>query len=518
MPDPTDKCEWVAAGASALGRLIAGGPTTGSSEPLPDLLAAVLDAVPDGIAVMDRERRMIFENRAMRERFNEAKHASVYLDGDARTDLGLECPVASVLVDGRPHQVIRETRLADGELVHLELGATPLFDAERRLAGVLAVVRDEAVEAQTAQLHRAKETLRRILDGIPAAISLLDASTGDTLFRNRAAAALPPEVTEAILASICSGLHCERLLAPTSARLVEHVDEHGDLRVFETFAYPVPAVSEGRTLDIVYARDITLRRRLEQQAIRNERLAVVGELAAGLAHEIRTPLTSISNSVKLLESAIPKEAGDEARLVLGIIAKESKRLSGLLTGFLKFARPRPPEPVPTDLNALVRGVVDVALGSRVQTEQVTVRLDLAEGLPLAPIDPDQLQQAVLNIVSNALDAAATPSGASRSKAAAAGVAPAQVVIRTQGPGDGASGWSITVTDTGAGIESADLPRLFEPFFSKGKGDGTGLGLAIAKRIVEAHAGSIEVGSTPGKGATFTVVLPAASSSAPLEGA
>src|SRR5512145_1618754 len=109
----------------------------------PAWLAAVLDAVPDGIAVMDREHRVVFENRAMRERFNEAKRASAYLDGDARRDLGLECPADSALADGLPHHVIREIRLADGEQVYLELGATPLFDTESRLAGVLTVVRDE---------------------------------------------------------------------------------------------------------------------------------------------------------------------------------------------------------------------------------------------------------------------------------------------------------------------------------------------------------------------------------------
>lgn len=526
---PADPFDWLVAGGSPLGRLLA----AGAGSRLPDFLTAVLDAVPDGIAVVDADRRRVFENRAMRERFDEARRASAYLDGDARTDLGLECPAASALADGVGHHVVRELRLPDGERVYLELASTPLRAADGRVVGALMIVRDEtrrvslererqrhaarleqAVEARTAELHRAKETLQRILDGIPAAISLLDASTGATLFRNRAAASLPAEVTDAVLRSLCRGREAERLPMPTSARLVEHVDGQGEVQVFEAFAYPVPAPNEGRTLDIVYARDITLRRRLEAQAIRNERLAVVGELAAGLAHEVRTPLTSISNSVRLLEGALPPDAGDEARLVLGIIAKESRRLSGLLTDFLRFARPRPPEPVATDLNALVRGVVDLARRSRAQAEHVAVRLDLADDLAAAPVDPDQLRQALLNVVVNAIDAAA----AGLEAGPGAGRAAAEVMVRTHGPGEGAFGWSIAVADTGPGIEAADLPRLFEPFFSKGKCDGTGLGLAIAKRIVEAHAGRIDVASVPGSGATFIVTLPAASGSAPLEGA
>jgi signal transduction histidine kinase len=559
-PDPLEAAvalpaerDWLAAGASALGRLIGSGP----GGRLPDILAAVLDAVPDGILVLDRGQRVLYQNRASRERFADAMRASDYLDGDARVDLGVECPAASVLVDGLPHDVVREIRLADGERAFLAFRATPLFDGDSRLVGVLAVVRDEtrrvwlererarqngdepvparagvtalalerdrqryaarleqAVEARTAQLHRAKETLQQILDGIPDAIGLFDSVTGDVLFRNRAAESLSPGIRQAIRDALCQSCETERLLSLTKPRLVEHVDAQGRLHVLETFAYPVPSLIEGRSLDIVFARDITERRILEQHAIRNERLAVVGELAAGLAHEIRTPLTSISNSVKLLEGVLPGDAGDEARLVLGIIAKESKRLSGLLTDFLKFARPRAPEPRATDLNGLVRSVVEVARTGRSHAARVRVGLDLADGLPLAPVDPDQFQQALLNIVVNAFDAAA----AAVEREAPEGVAAAKVTVRTQGPGDGAFGWSITVTDTGHGIDQADLPRLFEPFFSKGKCDGIGLGLAITKRIVEAHAGRIEVTSTPGSGAAFTVILPAASGSAPLEGA
>ncbi|HEY8369242.1 MAG TPA: ATP-binding protein [Thermodesulfobacteriota bacterium] len=536
--------DWLAAGASALGRLIGAGVGNGSWQ----LLAAILDAVPDGIQVVDREHRVLYENRAFRERFSEAARTSNYFEGDVRTDLGVECPAASVLVDGLPHEVIRESRFADGERAFLEFRSTPLFDGDSRLVGVLTVVHDEtrrvwlereragrngdgpaparagataltlerdrqryaarleqAVEARTAQLHRAKETLQQILDGIPDAIALFDSASGATLFRNRAAESLPHDIRRAIRDAICAACETDRLRSKTCARLVEHVDAQGRLRVFEAFAYPVAGMMEGRTLDIVFARDITERRALEQHAIRNERLAVVGELAAGLAHEIRTPLTSISNSVKLLEGLLAGNSSQDAHLVLGIIAKESKRLSGLLTDFLKFARPRPPEPKPSDLNALVRSVVEVARTGRPHAARVQVTLDLDDRLPLAPVDPDQFQQALLNVVVNAFDAVRD-------------AATAQVTIRTKGPGDGTFGWSISVSDTGPGIDPADVSRLFEPFFSKGKCDGTGLGLAIAKRIVDAHAGRIEVTSVPGEGAAFTIILPAASGSAPLEGA
>lgn len=541
--DPVGR-DWLAAGAAALGVVVA----DGVRARVPDLLAAVLDAVPDGVKVSDRDGRAVYENRALRERFGPALQASCYLDGDARMDLGLECPAASVLTDGLPHEVVREVTLADGGRAYFEYRSMPLFDAESRLAGVLTVVRDEtrrvllereraraaadgpaperrtgewlafererqrfatrlqqAVEARTAEVERGRETLRSILDGIPDAIALVEDDDGRLVFKNAAAEALPEDLKRTLKQTLCrSTLAAGR----TVTRTVEHTGADGRTHVFETFAYPVPGVRAGRTLAIQYARDITERKALERQAIRNERLAVVGELAAGLAHEIRTPLTSISNSVRLLEGALPGDVNDDVRLVLGIIAKESKRLSALLTDFLKFARPRPPRPVATDLNALVREVARIARASRPQAEGVALDLDLGGDLPLAPVDPDQLQQAVLNVVVNALEA-------SLAKGGAAGRA--WVRLGTAGPRQGRAGWEIAVTDTGPGIDPTDRARLFEPFFSK-KSDGTGLGLAIAKRIVDAHAGRIEVTTAPGAGATFTLVLPAASGSAPLEGA
>ncbi len=534
-----DVHDWVAAGTAALGSLLGdrlGGLPTGSEA----LLGTILDALPDGVKLVDREMRVVHENRAMRERFAPALAGSTYVLGDARTDAGLECPAASALLDGLPHEAVREVTLADGERAYFDIRSTPLFDREGRLVGALMLVRDETlrvlldrdrardgaevqaaprrtgswmlfelertrytarlqqqVEARTAELARAKETLHSILDGIPDPIALVDASDCRLLFTNAAAKALPDDLTQTLKQCLCRmTLEAGR----TVTRQIEHVDSEGRRRVFESFVYPAPSIKAGRTLAIYFARDITERLALQQQVIRAERLAVVGELAAGLAHEIRTPLTSISNSVRLLQGTLPGAGGEDARLLLGIIAKEAKRLSALLTDFLKFARPRPPRPAPTDLNGLVREVVRLARDGRVHAEAVSVELALADDLPEAPVDRDQLQQALLNLVVNGLEACL-------SVRREPGAQPPRLTVRTAGPGQGRAGWEITISDTGPGIAPEDRARLFEPFFSK-KPDGTGLGLAITKRILDAHGGRIEVSSAPGAGATFTLVLPA----------
>ncbi len=525
--------DWLASGAAALGALLGEGLAATGPAGAHDLLAAILDAIPDGVRVVDPEGAVLYENRALRERIGPAIACSAYFDGDARLDAGIECPSASALLDGLPHEVVREVACAGGERAYFELRSTPFFDRTGRLAGALTVVRDEtarvtlereraryaarleqAVEARTAELERAREMFRSILDGIPDMIALLDAAEGKLIFANAAAQALPEDTVRALRTALCQ---TSLMAGRTVTRILEHVDAAGRARVFESFAYPVPSMKEGGTLSIHFARDITARRALEQQAIRNERLAVVGELAAGLAHEIRTPLTSISNSVRLLEGALPAEAGEETRLVLGIIAKEARRLSALLADFLTFARPRPPRPVPTDLNGLVREAVGIARRSRPQAEAVAVELALAEEIPEAPVDRDQLQQALLNILTNGLDACLADACLANARPEAARPAAARLTVRTAGPRQGRAGWEIAVSDSGPGIAPQDLPRLFEPFFSK-KPDGTGLGLAITKRIVDAHGGRVEVLSQPGAGASFTVVLPAASGAGPLQGA
>lgn len=217
------------------------------------------------------------------------------------------------------------------------------------------------------------------------------------------------------------------------------------------------------------------------------------EPLASLAHELRTPLASISNAVALLERALPPTADDETRLLVGMIGRESKRAARLLSDVLASTRPRPPRPVPTDLGQLVVEAVTVARAGRPDAEHVVVELAFEPGLPPARVDPDQLEQVLLNLIANGLDACL---------AARSGAAP-RLTIRTAG----GAGCTITVADTGPGLEPADLARIFEPFFTRKPG-GTGLGLAVTRRIVEAHGGRVVVQSRPGEGSAFTVVLPA----------
>ncbi|HET9481207.1 MAG TPA: ATP-binding protein [Candidatus Polarisedimenticolia bacterium] len=241
------------------------------------------------------------------------------------------------------------------------------------------------------------------------------------------------------------------------------------------------------------------RRRMEGRLRNAQRLASLGQLAAGLAHEIGTPLNVIAGRAESLQR---KLSGNEpADRSLGIITAQIDRISRIVRGMLDFARMREPSPVRLDLGHAVRSVVDL-IDPRLESSGVRVELAVPPNLPRVVADSDRMQQVILNVISNALDA--MPRGgllrieASHEPAASEPSDDARPCV------------TVTFTDTGEGIESRNLDRVFDPFFTtKEVGKGTGLGLSIAYGIVQEHGGWMEIESAVDRGTRVTVRLPAA---------
>jgi two-component system, NtrC family, sensor histidine kinase HydH len=237
----------------------------------------------------------------------------------------------------------------------------------------------------------------------------------------------------------------------------------------------------------------TLRRYfvLQQESARQERLAALGEMAAVLAHEIRNPLGAIKGLAQFLGE---KQAADPAQWEMTrTIADEATRLERLVNDLLTYARPRLPNRQPTDLP----GVLDEVLrwvGPAADAAGVVCRLDVAGNALQISADPEQLKQLFGNLVLNAIQAMRAGGR----------------LTLTQRPLDGISrtrrAVEVAVEDTGAGISEADLPRIFEPFYTT-RSKGTGLGLAICTQIAAAHGGTIRVARTGPKGTTILVTLP-----------
>ncbi len=241
---------------------------------------------------------------------------------------------------------------------------------------------------------------------------------------------------------------------------------------------------------VVTFQDLTKIRELEEEMRRRERLAMVGELAAGMAHEIRNPLASLSGSMQELHRDLaPKNILDgENRRLMEIALREAERLDKLVKDFLSFARPTPPRRAEHDLRQLISETVALLRRSGECGREIEFDIRLPEPLT-AEVDPDQMRQVFWNLGINALEAMGP-----RGRLDISG----QVL-----PEEGAI--EIVFRDTGSGIAPQDLPRIFTPFFTT-KTTGSGLGLAIVRRVVDDHGGRISVSSRGNGGTRFTLRL------------
>jgi two-component system sensor histidine kinase HydH len=250
---------------------------------------------------------------------------------------------------------------------------------------------------------------------------------------------------------------------------------------------PVRSADEIGELSAAFNTAATDLRRARDDLVAASKLAFVGELAAGMAHEIRTPLGILRSSAQMLGRASEGPPAERQELVDMLIG-EVDRLDRVVTGLTELARPRKLAVQPTPLNELLGRALDFAAGQAAE-KNIAFRRAFDDGSCVAHCDPDEIYQVVLNLVVNALQV--TPRGGT-------------IAVRTFAPRDGRVAFE--VRDTGPGLSPERAAQIFTPFVSFREG-GTGLGLAVAQRTVLAHGGTISVGSTPGAGATFTVELP-----------
>jgi two-component system sensor histidine kinase PilS (NtrC family) len=273
---------------------------------------------------------------------------------------------------------------------------------------------------------------------------------------------------------------------------VQLVKAGGGRRLLGYTLFPLLGGAEGQGTAVIF-QDLTALRAMEETVQRSKRLADLGEVAAGLAHELRNPLASISGCVELLRGA--SGLSDEDQRMLGIVLRETGRLDQLLTRFLAFSRPTPPRPRPTDLAVLAGETLDVFAA-----DPAAAGLALERSLAPSPVscDGDQLRQVLWNLLSNAAHAVREAGRGGRVRVSCAPV-----------PGGGAA---LQVEDDGPGLAPEDAARVFTPFFTT-RSQGTGLGLAVVQRVVDAHGGQVNVERAPSGGARFVVRLPAAAAAA-----
>jgi two-component system, NtrC family, sensor histidine kinase PilS len=259
---------------------------------------------------------------------------------------------------------------------------------------------------------------------------------------------------------------------------------------------PLTAPDGSRIGHTLIFQDITRFKDMEEQMKRLDKMAAINQLAAGMAHEIRNPLTSLSGSIQMLKSELTLQSHQER--LMDIILRESERLNALITDFLLFAQPPRTDRTVSNLKTILEETIELLLHSPSYHEGIRIRYPHPLEDIRVLVDPDQMKQVFWNLILNAVQAMGEKG---------------DLTLGLQTGTDGLSyqkprEWvTISISDSGRGIASHEKEKIFEPFYTT-KDRGTGLGLSIVHRIIEAHSGLIKVESEVGKGSTFTLLLPA----------
>jgi PAS domain S-box-containing protein len=357
------------------------------------------------------------------------------------------------------------------------------------------------LRVQAEELRRLKDYNENILESMDSGILVLDLE-GQLARWNRAMEKLYGMRRDAVLGRSLDEVFPEPFMeALRSSLILEDREEiahiyklhlptaDGRSLMVNVSVAPFQIGSGQRLGTVLILEDVTARVRLEEQLQHADKMASIGLLAAGVAHEVNTPLTGISSYTQMLKEQVRPE--DLRFPLLDRIEKQTFRAAKIVNNLLNFASSGGAELEPLDVNRLLYDVLSL-LEHQLDKAKVKVRKELAEGLPQVRGNENRLQQVFFNLILNAKDA--MPSGG-------------WLTILTSADDDTVV---VEIKDTGVGIKREDVKRIYDPFFTtKGLGRGTGLGLSVSYGIVQEHGGAIFVESAPGQGTSFQVALPAA---------
>lgn len=395
-------------------------------------------------------------------------------------------------------------RIREGELTHAI--TEPLHDEFQDLAVAFNQMA-ASLKKQCEQVTAAENRYKILFDSAVDAIFILETEgdrAGAIVAANQAAAEMHGYTVDEL-----QGLRIQDLDTPESAAMApdrfrrllegEKIEARVEHRKKDGTVFPVEFSAgllevEGKKYILAFDRDITLRVRTEDALLRSRQLATVGQMAAGLAHEIKNPLAGIKVSMEVLVNELDIPVQDK-EIFLRII-REIQRIETLLRNLLNYARPPRPAFSRVDLNSQIENCIrnaEMILKSPEYAgengKRITFLRNMADDLPVINADSAQLQQIFLNLFLNAIEA--IPENGT-------------ITVSTK-PGQGNT-VAVEVADTGRGMLPEACAEIFQPFYTT-KPKGSGLGLAISKRLVELHQGDIEVSSAPGQGTTFLVTFP-----------
>lgn len=465
-------------------------------------LSAVLKAAVEGITVLDRDLKILWANQVVESwagRLKDLKGMHCYRIFRKEEGICRECPAVRAFGTGKVEKATLFYHFRNARKC-IELTVSPMFDKSGNIVAMAAIAHDISEKADLeSKLKESKERFQSIFDGIGDGISVIDRDF-NIEWINRGVLNIFKEVDPAMPAGrkcyreyfqedkICDDCPAQVTFENGAARRLTKIWRQGrENLALDISTFPIKDAG-GRVVQVIeHFRSITGMIKLEDQLLRYERLAGIGELAVGIAHELRNPLGNINASAQFCLNKY--EIGVQIKKHLRVILRNSDNANRIVKDLLDFAKPDEILLKPGCIGKVIEKACAL-VKSRCSKQHVRVYKRWPKKLPLVMLDENRLEGAFLNFIINALDA--MPAGGSLIVAAYLDIQSREVVA--------------AFSDTGDGIAQEDLKRIFDPFFTTKK-NGIGLGLSIAHHIIVCHKGNLRIKSESGRGTEVIVRLP-----------
>ena len=378
---------------------------------------------------------------------------------------------------------------------------TPILKESQELEGILLVGEDVTeLKEREASLKKIDETLKNIFASVREYALYVANLEGKITYYGMGSDVMFGWQKNEVIFKDVSVLHSQEDAKSMLPFIFDRVKSHGqyeteiELVKKDGQRFPVSLTvsqfidPDGKLTGYIFmAKDVTEKKKLEYQVFQAEKLAAIGQLAAGMAHEINNPLFVIAGRLEIILGQ--KRLAKKMKETLEIVNAQTDRIRKLVDRLLKFARKVPPKLESLNVNEIIDGVLPLLSYHKLPAANIEIERDLDKDLPAIKGDLNQLQEVFVNLLINAYQA--MPQGG-------------KITIKTANAGDGFA--RVEISDTGHGINEQHLRNIFMPFFSTKK-EGTGLGLSICYNIIKSHNGSIDIESQPNRGTTFSIKLP-----------
>jgi len=389
----------------------------------------------------------------------------------------------------------------DRTVIPVSLSASLLKDGDGIAQGMIAICHDlRTLRRLEGEVHRKDQLLTSIIKDSADAIVTLDSEEHVTFWNKGAESVFGYSEAEMLGRTLEILLPEDLKTQGELTRISETARLQGYLRSYQTRR----VTKDGQLIDVIFTRtaikddngrvigfssvvkDVTDQKLIERHLAQMEKLSAIGELSAGLAHEVKNPLAGIKGAIEIIRDGLPSDHPN--RMILAEVLTEVTRIDRIVMNLLSYAKPRKPDFVKIDLVALIRQILSLVDGIA-ETKKVELRLKVKDEIPPVEGDENELKQLFMNLILNSLEAI---HDGGRIEVALSEISDSRLHIE--------------VSDNGSGIPPDRLNKVFQPFYTTKK-EGTGLGLATCKRIVLDHDGKIWVDSGPGSGTRFCIEIP-----------